>query len=160
MASTEAFRAGVSAGQHTSLRQLRLPTRSRACYVWDPFPFPYKNLYNSFVAPPKPVRFLGSSLDDLRSFPEDARREAGYQIHRIQHGREPSDWKPMPAIGPGLREIRIGNVFGAFRVVYVAKFVQAVYVLHCFQKKTQRTSRTDLELAQKRYRELLRELQE
>jgi len=107
---------------------------------------------------PKPVAFRGTSLDDLRAFPLSARREAGFQIDLVQHGQEPDDWKPMPTIGPGVREIRIRDAGGAFRVVYVAKFADAVYVLHCFQKKTQKTGKPDLELAESRYRDLLKEL--
>ena len=106
----------------------------------------------------KPVEFRGSALDDLRCFPLSARREAGFQIDLVQRGEMPDDWKPMPTIGQGVQEIRIRDVTGAFRVVYVAKFASAVYVLHCFQKKTQRTSKSDLELAERRYRELLNEL--
>ena len=106
----------------------------------------------------KPVEFCGSALDDLRCFPLSARREAGFQIDLIQRGEMPDDWKPMPSIGQGVQEIRIRDVTGAFRVVYLAKFASAVYVLHCFQKKTQRTSKPDLELAERRYRELLNEL--
>ena len=110
------------------------------------------------VNDPKPVEFRGSALDDLRCFPLSARREAGFQIDLVQRGEMPDDWKPMPTIGQGVQEIRIRDVTGAFRVVYVAKFASAVYVLHCFQKKTQRTSKPDLELAERRYRELLNEL--
>jgi phage-related protein/predicted XRE-type DNA-binding protein len=91
----------------------------------------------------KPVEFRGSALDDLRAFPAAARREAGYQLDRVQHGREPDDWKPMNTIGRGVREIRIRDAAGVFRVLYVAKFDDAVYVLHCFQKKTQKTSKAD-----------------
>ena len=87
-----------------------------------------------------------------------ARREAGYQIDRVQNGHEPDDWKPIPSIGSGVQEIRIRDAAGAFRVIYVAKFADAVYVLHCFQKKTQKTSKTDLDLAESRYRDLVREL--
>ena len=107
---------------------------------------------------PKPVRFRGSALDDLRTFPAPARREAGHQIDQVQHGQAPDDWKPMPTIGRGVREIRIRDATGAFRVIYVAKFADAVYVLHCFQKKTQKTSKPDLDLAESRYRDLLKEL--
>ena len=106
----------------------------------------------------KPVEFRGSALNDLRAFPQAARREAGYQLDRIQHGREPDDWKPMNAVGRGVREIRIRDAAGAFRVLYVAKFGDAVYVLHCFQKKTQKTNKADLDLAAQRYRDLLKEL--
>jgi len=73
-------------------------------------------------------------------------------------GREPDDWKPMNTVGRGVREIRIRDAAGAFRVLYLAKFDDAVYVLHCFQKKTQKTSKADLNLATQRYRDLLKEL--
>ena len=118
----------------------------------------YKILYSDDMAVAKPIEFLGSSLDDLRAFPLEARREAGHQLDRVQHGHEPDDWKPIATVGKGVREIRIRDASGAFRVVYVAKFAQAVYVLHCFQKKTEKTGKPDMALASKRYRELLKEL--
>jgi phage-related protein len=118
----------------------------------------YKNLYIARMGRLKPVEFRASSLDDLRAFPLAARREAGYQIDRIQHGHEPDDWKPMPTVGSGVREIRIRDSAGAFRVIYVAKFADSVYVLHCFQKKTQKTGQPELDLAISRYRDLLKEL--
>jgi phage-related protein len=106
----------------------------------------------------KPIEFRGSALDELRAFPQAACREAGYQLNRVQHGREPDDWKPMNTVGRGVREIRIRNAAGAFRMLYVAQFDDAIYVLHCFQKKTQKTSKADLNLAALRYRDLLKEL--
>lgn len=106
----------------------------------------------------KPVEFRGSALDDLRAFPQAVRREAGFQLDQVQRGREADDWKPMNAIGQGVREIRIRDAAGAYRVLYVAKFEDAVYVLHCFQKKTQKTRKADLDLARQRYRDLLKEL--
>ena len=106
----------------------------------------------------KPVEFRGSSLDDLRSFPLSARREAGHQLDQVQNGHEPDDWKPMNTVGQGVKEIRIRDAVGAFRVMYVAKFADAVYVLHCFQKKTEKTNKADLDLAAKRYRDLLQEI--
>lgn len=108
----------------------------------------------------KPIEFRGSALGDLRAFPQAARREAGFQLDRIQCGLEPENWKPMSGIGAGVREIRIADAGGAFRVIYVAKFAAAVYVLHCFQKKTQRTRVSDIDLATRRYRELVRELRQ
>ena len=107
---------------------------------------------------PKPVEFRGSSLDDLRAFPLPARREAGHQLDQVQNGQEPDDWKPMKTVGQGVKEIRIRDAAGAFRIIYVAKFADAVYVLHCFQKKTEKTSKADLGLASKRYRDLIKEL--
>ncbi len=98
----------------------------------------------------KPLKFVGSSLDDLRNFPDEARRAAGFELRAVQNGLEPSDWKPMPAIGPGVKEIRI-HVLGEWRVIYVAKLRDAVYVLHSFHKKTQKTSRHDIHLAEHRY---------
>ena len=106
----------------------------------------------------KPIEFRGSSLDDLRSFPLSARREAGHQLDQVQNGHEPDDWKPMNTVGQGVKEIRIRDAVGASRVMYVAKFADAVYVLHCFQKKTEKTNKADLDLAAKRYRDLLQEL--
>jgi phage-related protein len=103
------------------------------------------------------VVFCGTALDDLRSFPDAARRRAGYEIDRIQHGFDPDDWKPMQSVGAGVREIRIREASGAFRVVYVAKFGEAVFVLHCFVKKSQKTARADIELASVRYRTILKE---
>jgi phage-related protein len=106
----------------------------------------------------KDVEFRGTALTDLRSFPEAVRREAGYQIDRVQNGDDPADWKPMKTIGPGVREIRVRDEAGAFRVIYVAKFAATVYVLHCFQKTTQKTSKADLDIAEKRFRDLQKEL--
>ncbi len=104
----------------------------------------------------KDLNWKGSSYKDLLSFPEQARREAGYQLGFIQLGFEPSDWKPMSSIGSGVREIRI-HVEGEFRVIYIAKYEEAVYVLHAFQKKTQRTPKRDIDIAKTRLRELERE---
>ena len=104
----------------------------------------------------KPVEFLGDALDRLRAFPEGARRAAGYQIERVQRGLDPDDWKPMASVGAGVREIRVRDPAGAFRVIYVATFTDAVYVLHAFQKKTRRTSARDLAMADLRFRALKR----
>jgi phage-related protein len=101
----------------------------------------------------KPITFLGGSLDDLRGFPADARREAGYQLDRVQRGLDPDDWRPMPSIGAGVREIRVRERAAAFRVIYVATFADAVYVLHAFQKKTRQTAKRDVDLAALRLRE-------
>jgi phage-related protein len=102
----------------------------------------------------KPVVFLGDSLERIRAFPERPRREAGFQIERVQRGLEPDDWKPMSAVGAGVREIRVRDATGAYRVMYVAQFSEAVFVLHAFQKKTPRTSERDLTLARTRFRTL------
>jgi phage-related protein len=104
----------------------------------------------------KPAIFLGSSLSDLRRFPENVRHDAGFQLDKVQRGLVPDDWKPMARIGPGVCEIRIREERGAWRVIYVARLVEAVYVLHAFQKKTQQTSQRDLEMARARYRDLIR----
>jgi len=104
----------------------------------------------------KPVSFLGDSLDEVRSFPEDARREMGFQIDRLQRGLDPDDWKPMKTVGPGVREIRVREASGAYRVIYIATLEDAVYVLHAFRKKTRATSKRDLDLAATRFRELMR----
>lgn len=104
----------------------------------------------------KPVAFLGDSLEALRGFPREAHRRAGYQLELVQRGLDADDWKPMQSVGRGVREIRVREQSGAFRVFYVASLADAIYVLHCFQKKSQRTSRADLELGARRYKELMR----
>jgi phage-related protein len=107
----------------------------------------------------KPVTFWGASLKDLREFPKPARTNAGYEIDQLQRGLEPSDWKPMPTIGAGANEIRIHDG-GAFRVIYVAKFADAIHILHCFQKKTEERAERDIKLARKRYAAVLEDLKE
>ena len=106
----------------------------------------------------KSIEFRGTALDDLRGFPQSAMREAGYQLDRVQHGLQPDDAKPMPTIGAGAMELRIWDEAGTFRVVYVAKLADAVYVLHCFQKKTQQTAKRDIDLARKRFKALMKEI--
>lgn len=104
----------------------------------------------------KPVSFIGNSLDEVRSFPDSARREVGFQIDRLQRGLDPDDWKPLKTIGAGVREIRVRDASGAFRVIFIATLKDAVYILHAFQKKTEATSKRDLDLATARFRELMR----
>ena len=104
----------------------------------------------------KPLEFLGASLRDLKAFSVPARREAGYQLDLVQDGLEPADWKPFKSAGAGVREIRIAEPDGAFRVIYVATFAEAVYVLHCFVKKTQQTELKDVRIAKKRFDDLVR----
>ena len=101
----------------------------------------------------KPLQFVGSSLDDLRDFPAEARRQVGFELYAVQRGSEPSDWRPMYEVGPNVREIRI-HVLGEWRVLYVARFANAIYVLHAFRKKTQKTRREDIQLARQRYQQI------
>lgn len=98
--------------------------------------------------------FLGDSLKCIRDFPEDARHDVGYQLDKVQRGDSPDDFKPMSSIGKGVEEIRVFEASGAFRVIYVARRIEAVYVLHAFQKKTQATPRKDLEIARQRFARL------
>lgn len=105
----------------------------------------------------KALRWLGSSYADLLAFPYEPRKTAGFQLGKVQAGLEPDDWKPFIEPGAGVREIRIRDSQGIYRILYVAKFEEAIYVLHCFQKKTQATSQQDKQIAQARYRALLQE---
>jgi phage-related protein len=98
----------------------------------------------------KPLTWIGSSREDLRQFPAEARRRVGFELRAIQRGDDPSDFKPMSIIGPGTYELRL-QTDDAYRVFYIAKFQEAVYVLHAFQKKTQKTGKHDLVLGQRRY---------
>jgi phage-related protein len=104
----------------------------------------------------KPVIWLGDSLSRLREFAPEGRREAGHQLRRVQEGADPADWKPMSLVGLGVNEIRV-RVGGAYRVIYVAKYSDAIYVLHAFQKKSRKTARLDIEMARLRFRRLVLE---
>jgi phage-related protein len=101
----------------------------------------------------KPIVWLGNVRDAIRGFPQDVRQVAGFQLWRVQQGLEPNDWKPMPGVGPGVQEIRI-HTGAEHRVLYLAKFAEAVYVLHAFEKRTRRTAKEDVELARQRLRGL------
>lgn len=104
----------------------------------------------------KVVRFLGDSQKALRDFPKDARQNAGRQLVKVQRGELPDDYKPRPDIGKGVEELRVWEEAGTFRVIYVANFADAVYVLHAFQKKTQETSKRDKDTAKLRFKQLMR----
>lgn len=103
------------------------------------------------------MAFCGDSLNRLRQFPESARHDAGYQLEQLQRGEQPKDFKPMPAIGKGVEELRVWDDSGTYRVIYTARLADAVYVLHAFQKKTRATSRRDIGIAKQRFNELMRE---
>jgi phage-related protein/predicted XRE-type DNA-binding protein len=104
----------------------------------------------------KPISFLGNSLECLREFPENARQDAGYVLDQVQRGKQPSDFKPMATVGKGVEELRVWDDAGTYRVIYLARLKEAVYVLHAFQKKTRATSKQDIEMAKSRYTELMR----
>lgn len=104
--------------------------------------------------PDKELFWVGSARGDLRKFPDQARREAGHQLHLVQLGLEPDDWKSMASVGVGVYEIRI-HTAGEHRVFYIAKYTEGVYVLHVFQKKSQRTAKADIALGQQRLRDVL-----
>jgi phage-related protein len=108
----------------------------------------------------KQIRWVGSAYDDLLAFPKDARKEAGFPLGKVQAGLEPTDSKRFDDVGAGTREIRIRDARGIYRVRYVAKFEEAIYVLHCFQKKTQVTNKHDKAVAAARYRAVVNARQE
>jgi len=100
----------------------------------------------------KPIYWVGSSLKDLLAFSDEVKKDAGYQLHRVQNGLEAENWKPFQEVGSGVKEIRVYDENGAFRVMYVAKFSERIYVLHAFQKKTQKTNQNDINIAKARYK--------
>jgi phage-related protein len=100
------------------------------------------------------VYFIGSARKDMRAFPMDARIDLGQMLWDVQNDREPKDWKPIPSVGAGVRELRTQEAGGAFRVIYVVKIAEKVHVLHAFRKKTQQTAKKDLDLARQRLREI------
>lgn len=99
----------------------------------------------------KALKFMGDSQTALANFPLNAKREAGFELWQVQLGLMPSDFKPMPTVGAGAYEIRV-KTQGQWRVIYVAKHADAVYVLHCFHKTTPKTAQPDIDLAAKRYK--------
>ncbi|HEX9166401.1 MAG TPA: type II toxin-antitoxin system RelE/ParE family toxin [Gemmatimonadales bacterium] len=103
----------------------------------------------------KPLVWLATSLEAVRAFPPEVRQVIGHELRRLQAGLVPHDWKPMPSVGTGVQELRV-RVKGAYRVLYVARFEEAIYVLHAFEKRTRRTSNLDLELARRRLAALAR----
>jgi phage-related protein len=104
----------------------------------------------------KPVRFLGDSLRAIQSFPAVVQQSAGYDLECVQRGDSARDSKPMPSIGRGVEEIRVWDASGTYRVIYTARMENAVYVLHAFQKKTQQTSKRDIDLARERFAQIAR----
>lgn len=107
----------------------------------------------------KRISFVGRSLNDLKLFPEDAKREAGFQLDKVQRGIEPTDWKPIKTVGASVREIRINDGQGIFRVIYVAKYADTIFVLHAFKKKSQKTAQIDLDIAKQRLKIVIQETQ-
>jgi len=105
----------------------------------------------------KPIYWVGTSYKDLLEFPQNARQDAGYQLHRVQKGLEPENWKPFQTIGTGVKEIRISEDGNTFRIMYLAKFAGRIYVLHAFQKKTQKTRNQDIKIAKLRYDAIAKE---
>jgi len=110
----------------------------------------------SIIERMKAIIWMGSSKVDLKAFPTAVMDDMGHQLFRVQCGLEPDDWKPMTTIGIGVKEIRVKDTAGIFRTVYLATRPEAVYVLHCFQKKTQATARRDIGLARLRLKGVLR----
>ncbi len=102
----------------------------------------------------KPIVWLGSSRDDVRRFSDAARKDMGFELYQVQRGLDPSDWRPMPSVGPGVVEIRV-HAETEYRLLYVAKFAEAIYVLHAFAKKTRQMPREAVELTRARFKQLI-----
>jgi phage-related protein len=105
---------------------------------------------------PKRLEFCGNSIEAVRAFPAAARRDIGHELWRVQDGEEPLHWKPMNSVGAGVREIRVRDAARIYRAIYIATLPESVYVLHAFVKKTQKTPKTDIDLAKNRLTELMR----
>ncbi|MBL1150711.1 MAG: addiction module toxin RelE [Armatimonadetes bacterium] len=102
------------------------------------------------------IRWVGSSLEDLRRFPEEVRREVGLALFQAQRGEKPASAKPMEGFkGAKVLKIVEDHDGNTYRVVYTVKFPEVVYVLHCFQKKSKSgiaTPKRDVELIRARFR--------
>jgi phage-related protein len=108
------------------------------------------------TGPAKPLAWVGDALETIRGFPPEVRQVIGHELHRVQLGLEPADWKPMSVVGPGVRELRV-EVGRAYRVLYLTNCSEAIYVLHAFEKRSRRTARRDIELGRRRWRVVMRE---
>ncbi len=120
--------------------------------------FLYIILYTLCMDKEKAIYWVGTSYRDLLNFSDDGKREAGYQLHRVQNGLDPEDWKPFQRIGSGVKEIRIRCNNNAFRIMHVAKFSDKIYILHAFQKKSRKTNEHDVEIAKVRYNAVINEV--
>ncbi|MDD2814259.1 MAG: type II toxin-antitoxin system RelE/ParE family toxin [Thiotrichaceae bacterium] len=107
------------------------------------------------MKPNKAIKWIGTSLEDIKKFPEPTKREVGFQLSKVQQGEDPDNWKPFYIVGAGVKEIRISEDNGTYRVMYVAKFEEAIYVLHAFQKKSQTTSKHDKDIVSTRYNAII-----
>ncbi len=114
----------------------------------------YKHIGSYIIHGMKEIVFTGNALEVIKRFPLDAKKEAGHQLDQVQRGRDPDDWKPFNSVGVGVKEIRIKEKGGVFRVMYIAKYADFIYVLHAFQKKTQKTEQKDIDLARQRLKEI------
>lgn len=103
----------------------------------------------------KPIYWCGSSLDDLRAFPESVRARAGKELRKMQFGLDPTDVKRVSTWGAGVIEIRLDEDANTWRVACVAKFEEAVYVLHSFSKKERKTRLSDAWVIRQRYHEIV-----
>jgi phage-related protein len=101
----------------------------------------------------KPIRWLGTTRDDIREQRPAIRYELGHQLFRVQMGLMPNNYQAVSTVGPGVYEVRVQDVDGIARLMYVAKFHDTICVLHVFTKKSKRTPKTDIDLAKARYRE-------
>jgi phage-related protein len=101
----------------------------------------------------KPVKWLGTTLEDIRNQSEDIQDQLGYQLDRVQLGLRPNNYRPMSTVGPGTVEIRVADAANIARLMYVAKFRNTVHVLHVFTKKSQTTPQSDIKIAKQRYKE-------
>ena len=104
----------------------------------------------------KTLYWVGTSLDDLKGFPLNIKRDAGYQLDRVQSGNDPDDWKPMKTVGAGVREIRLKGTDGIYRIFYVVVTDSSVYVLHAFKKTSQKTPKKDIDKCINRFKEVMR----
>ena len=102
----------------------------------------------------KPVRFVGAALADLKDFPKNAMQDVGFQLDKISKGQDPDDFKAIPRVGRGAMELSVWDEEGTFRILYVHKFEDAVYVLHCFKKTTQKIPDADIDIAKNRYKSI------
>jgi len=107
------------------------------------------------------IRWEGDSREILASFPEEVRGSLGFALYELQLGRPPSiSTRRMESIGAGVYELKESDAKSWYRVVYLSKINDLIYVLHCFEKQHRKTTRRDLDVARERLSRVRQRIQE
>ena len=109
----------------------------------------------------KDIHWEGDSRHILAGFPEEIREDLGFALFEMQQGKTPSlQARRMHSIGPGVYELKDADERAWYRVIYLSAIDNVIYVLHCFEKRSRKTGRHDLRVAEERLSKVLRRIKE